>query len=90
MRFHALVLTIALIFAASPALVADEAVSVKRGKSLYEISALFGSEQLHEPNIQEVMLSNALQCLGPALEGEDEELKQQALLIKEEIDKESE
>jgi hypothetical protein len=60
------------------------------GKSLYEISALFGDEQLHEPKIQKVMLDSALQCLGPALEAEDEGLKQQATLIKEEIDKESE
>jgi hypothetical protein len=60
------------------------------GKSLYEISALFGSEQLHEPKIQKVMLDNALQCLAPALEAEDADLKQQAMLVKEEIDKESE
>lgn len=60
------------------------------GKSLYEISALFGSEQLHEPKIQKVMLDSALQCLGPALEAEDETLKEQATLIKQEIDKESE
>ena len=60
------------------------------GKSLYEISALFGSEQLHEPKIQKVMLDSALQCLQPALDAEDGELKQQAMLIKEEIDKGSE
>ncbi len=60
------------------------------GKSLYEISALFGSKQLHEPKIQKVMLDSALQCLGPALEAEDEALKEQATLIKKEIDKESE
>jgi hypothetical protein len=57
------------------------------GKSLFEISALFGNEQLHEPKIQKVMLDNALLCLQPALDAEDADLKQQAMLIKTEIDK---
>ena len=57
------------------------------GKSLFEISALFGKEQLHDPKIQKVMLDSALQCLGPALEAEDAQLKQRAEEIKKEIEK---
>lgn len=60
------------------------------GKSLYDISALFSNDQLHEPKIQKVMLESALQCLGPALEAEDAQLKQQAEEIKKEIDKQAE
>jgi hypothetical protein len=60
------------------------------GKSLYDVSALFSNEQLHEPKIQKVMLESALQCLGPALEAEDAQLKQQTEEIKKEIDKEAE
>ncbi len=58
-------------------------------KSLYEVSALFGREQLHDPKIQKVMLDSALQCLEPALEAEDAQLKQHAEEIKKEIDKEA-
>lgn len=59
------------------------------GRSLYDVSALFGNEQLHEPKIQKVMLDSALQCLTPALEAEDAQLKQQAEEIKKEIDKQA-
>jgi len=60
------------------------------GKSLYDISALFSNDQLHEPKIQKVMLDSALQCLAPALEAEDAQLKQQSEEIKKEIDKQAE
>jgi hypothetical protein len=60
------------------------------GRSLYDVSALFSNDQLHEPKIQKVMLDSALQCLGPALEAEDAEVKKQAEETKKEIDKQAE
>jgi hypothetical protein len=59
------------------------------GKSLYDISALFSNDQLHEPKIQKVMLDSALQCLAPALAAEDAQIKQQTEEIKKEIDKQA-
>ena len=59
------------------------------GKSLYDLSALFNDKNLNDPKIAKVMLESALQCLGPSLEAEDAQLKQQSEEIKKEIDKQT-
>ncbi len=59
------------------------------GDSLWQLSELFGRDELNEPNVQGAMLNLALQCLGPALQSEDEahkDLKKKAEDLKKEIE----
>jgi hypothetical protein len=85
------------VFASSSPAVPVSVFMLGLADSLWELSDLFGREQLNQPDIQGALLNNALDCLKPAVEqapaegaemtAEQQDLKKKAEALQEKIAK---
>jgi len=74
------------LFDTRPVAVASADFLWALGDSTYSLSDLFEQKRLNEPQVRKVMLQNALDCIGPALEAQDKKRKEQAEKLKKEIE----